>query len=256
MTMRLGDAPRTVATTTPRAVPLVRRLLNEPGVAVSRGATQANRMHLPESFMRSMHDMYGKSRLGRQELLGEFLEDAENALWTRNLIERCRQSSTPELSRVVIGVDPPASKGGDACGIVAVGKGSDGIAYNFDVDVSNRTVRAYGQLRLQPDQPRSRSAQRKAGKPDRLPKDHGGHFIGRQFGGPEISYNHFAQNARFNNSEYKKLENEWKGHLKAGRKVRVDIRADYQGNSKRPYQLRIRYYINGKRREKQIPNLK
>jgi HK97 family phage portal protein len=128
--------------------------------------------------------------------------------------------------------------------------------YNFDVDVSNRTVRAYGQLRLQPDQPRSRSAQRKAGKPDRLPKDHGGHFIGRQFGGPEISYNHFAQNARFNNSEYKKLENEWKGHLKAGRKVRVDIRADYQGNSKRPYQLRIRYYINGKRREKQIPNLK
>lgn len=69
-------------------------------------------------------------------------------------------------------------------------------------------MRAYGELRLEPEQPRSRSAQANAGKPDRLPDDHGGHFIAREFGGPETRYNHFAQNVRFNSSDYRKLENE------------------------------------------------
>lgn len=129
MTMRLGENPRIVATTTPRAVPLVRRLLKETGVVITRGAMEANRAHLPDSFREAMQEVYGKARLGRQELLGEFLEDAEDALWTRNLIEKCRQGATPEMRRIVIGVDPPASVGGDACGIVAVGMGADGKAY-------------------------------------------------------------------------------------------------------------------------------
>lgn len=133
MTMRRGEDPRIVATTTPRAVPLVRRLMHEDKVAITRGATDANRANLPETFLAAMHDVYGHARIGRQELLGEFLEDAEDALWTRDLIERCRRNpangDNPDFSRVVIGVDPPASAGGDACGIVAVGRGRDGNAY-------------------------------------------------------------------------------------------------------------------------------
>lgn len=129
MTMRLGETPRIVATTTPRSVPLVRRLLVEGGVEITRGAMEANRSNLPTSFRAAMHEVYGHARLGRQELLGEFLEDAEDALWTRDLIERCRIKGAPEMRRIVIGVDPPASTGGDACGIVVVGKGSDGKAY-------------------------------------------------------------------------------------------------------------------------------
>jgi phage terminase large subunit-like protein len=129
MTMRLGDAPRTVATTTPRAVPLVRRLMKEKGVAITRGAMVANKTNLPGNYIEAMTEIYGAARLGRQELLGEFLEDSEEALWTRDLLERCRVKETPALRRIVIGVDPPASKGGDACGIVAVGKGADGKAY-------------------------------------------------------------------------------------------------------------------------------
>jgi phage terminase large subunit-like protein len=129
MTMRLGEEPRIVATTTPRAVPLVRRLLKEGGIAITRGAMEANRAHLPDSFREAMQEVYGKARLGRQELLGEFLEDAEDALWTRDLMERCRVKGAPEMRRIVIGVDPPASAGGDACGIIAVGKGADGKAY-------------------------------------------------------------------------------------------------------------------------------
>ncbi|MFZ1367055.1 MAG: ATP-binding protein, partial [Sphingorhabdus sp.] len=120
---------RIVATTTPRSVLLVRRLLVEGGVEITRGAMEANRSNLPTSFRAAMHEVYGHARLGRQELLGEFLEDAEDALWTRDLIERCRIKGAPEMRRIVIGVDPPASTGGDACGIVVVGKGSDGKAY-------------------------------------------------------------------------------------------------------------------------------
>ncbi|WP_424537650.1 DNA-packaging protein, partial [Sphingorhabdus sp.] len=129
MTMRLGETPRIVATTTPRSVLLVRRLLVEGGVEITRGAMEANRSNLPTSFRAAMHEVYGHARLGRQELLGEFLEDAEDALWTRDLIERCRIKGAPEMRRIVIGVDPPTSTGGDACGIVVVGKGSDGKAY-------------------------------------------------------------------------------------------------------------------------------
>jgi phage terminase large subunit-like protein len=139
MTMRLGDCPRMVATTTPRAVPLVRRLMKEKAVAITRGAMVANRANLPTSYVDAMRDIYGSARLGRQELLGQFLEDSEDALWTRDLIERCRINVTNRdspyllhghtMRRVVIGVDPPASTGGDACGIVVVGKGADGKAY-------------------------------------------------------------------------------------------------------------------------------
>ncbi|RDV06070.1 ATP-binding protein [Sphingorhabdus pulchriflava] len=129
MTMRLGEGPRIVATTTPRAVPLVRRLLKEDGVAITRGAMEANRSNLPTSYRQAMAETYGKARLGRQELLGEFLEDAEDALWTRDLIERCRVKGAPDMRRIVIGVDPPASAGGDACGIIAVGKSAEGKAY-------------------------------------------------------------------------------------------------------------------------------
>jgi predicted ribonuclease toxin of YeeF-YezG toxin-antitoxin module len=112
------------------------------------------------------------------------------------------------------------------------------------------------QLRLEPAQRRSRSAQLNAGKPDRLPKDHGGHFIGRQFGGPETRYNHFARNARFNNSGYRKLENEWKRELKVGKKIRVNIQAKYIGKSNRPDTINATYYVNGKRGFQSFPNSK
>jgi predicted ribonuclease toxin of YeeF-YezG toxin-antitoxin module len=128
--------------------------------------------------------------------------------------------------------------------------------YNFEADTQDRTVRAHGELRLVPEQPRSRSSQRDAGKPDRLPKDHGGHFIGRQFGGPETPYNHFAQNARFNNSEYRKLENDWKREIQAGKKVRVDIRAAYGGNSRRPSGIHVIYNVNGDIQQRLFPNIK
>jgi phage terminase large subunit-like protein len=127
--LRLGDNPRAMATTTPRPVPLVRRLDKEKGVAVTRGRTIDNGMNLPPDFIASVRAMYAGTRLGRQELDGELIADADGALWSRDLLERQRAACAPELKRVVIGVDPPVSENGDACGIVAVGLGVDKNAY-------------------------------------------------------------------------------------------------------------------------------
>jgi len=126
--LRLGDRAQAMATTTPRAVPLVQRLLAEPGdeLAITRGRTEDNRDNLPPSYLRDMRRTFGKSLLGRQELDGELLDDIEGALWTRALIEATRTSAPAEPVRVVIGVDPPASAGGDACGIVVAARCGEG----------------------------------------------------------------------------------------------------------------------------------
>ena len=127
--LRLGQHPRIMATTTPRPVPLLRRLVLEKGVAITRGRTADNDMHLPPEYLASVRAAYAGTRWGRQELDGELIEDAAGALWSRDLIERQRVSYAPDLKRIVIGVDPPVSEHGDACGIVAVGIGEDKKAY-------------------------------------------------------------------------------------------------------------------------------
>ncbi len=127
MGLRLGEG-RVVVTTTPRPVPLMRRLLAMPGLVETVGRTVDN-PHLPVSFVAAMAAQYGATRLGRQELGGEMIEDAVGALWTRAMIEACRTGSSPDPVRVVVGVDPPAGIGGDACGIVAVALDAGGIGY-------------------------------------------------------------------------------------------------------------------------------
>lgn len=129
MGLRLGECPRILATTTPRAVPLLQRLLAEPDVAITRGRTEDNADHLPPRFLRDVRRAYGKSLLGRQELDGELVADLSGALWTRALLEDCREAAaTSPPVRAVVGVDPPASAGGDACGIIVVALGEDGVA--------------------------------------------------------------------------------------------------------------------------------
>jgi phage terminase large subunit-like protein len=129
MGLRLGDTPRTLATTTPRAVPLVARLIAEDGVVMTRGSTFDNAANLPRRFLEAMRATFGGSLLARQELDGELIADAEGALWTRALLESCREPAAPDLARIVVAVDPPASAGGDACGIVVAGIALDGTGH-------------------------------------------------------------------------------------------------------------------------------
>lgn len=128
--LRLGDRPRQLVTTTPRPLTLLKTLMSHSDSVVTRAATRDN-LHLPPAFLRAVEDKYAGTRLGRQELDGEIIEDRNDALWTRDLIEANRQKSAPELLRIVVAIDPAVSakEGSDATGIVAVGRGSDGRGY-------------------------------------------------------------------------------------------------------------------------------
>lgn len=128
--------------------------------------------------------------------------------------------------------------------------------YNFTRDAEGRPGPVSGRLRRQPDQVRSRSVQRNAGKPDRQPSDHGGHLIARRFGGPEIPENHIAQDANINRGRYRKLENKWDRALGKGKTVDVEVTPKYTGSSKRPDSLDVKYKIDGMPHETSIPNIR
>jgi phage terminase large subunit-like protein len=129
--LRLGAHPRQLVTTTPRPIPLLRRLAEDPRVAVTRARTADNAENLAPSFLEAVNAAYGGTRLGRQELDGEIITDRPDALWSRDLIETCRVAGHPPLSRIVVAVDPPASSGkrADACGLVAAGRDDSGMVY-------------------------------------------------------------------------------------------------------------------------------
>ncbi len=123
MGLRLGHRPQCVATTTPRPVELVERLFGDPRAAITRAGTAENAAFLSPEFMQVMEAQYGGSVLGRQELLGELIEDAPGALFSRQMIDVSRISLLPQLDDVVVALDPPTTSGAaaDACGIIGVG---------------------------------------------------------------------------------------------------------------------------------------
>jgi phage terminase large subunit-like protein len=131
LSLRLGERPRALVTTTPRGVAVLKRILAREGTARTGGATWSN-PHLAEAAVEDYRAEHLGTRFGRQELEGELIEDVEGALWPPWLLEKSRiaaVSGDVPLRRVVVGVDPPASADGDACGIVVCGLGADGIAY-------------------------------------------------------------------------------------------------------------------------------
>jgi phage terminase large subunit-like protein len=129
--LRLGSRPRQLVTTTPRPTKLLKTLIADPLTAMTRVSTAANAANLAPSFLDAIVGRYRGTRLGRQELDAELLEDRPDALWPRDLIERARVRVAPELRRLVVAVDPPASSGphADACGIIVAGLSEEGRAY-------------------------------------------------------------------------------------------------------------------------------
>lgn len=128
LALRLGASPRAVATTTPRPLPALKALMAAPDTVVTRAATWDNQAHLPPSFLESVAAAFAGTRLGRQELEGEMIEDAPGALWSRALLEAAYDPDPPALERVVVGVDPPAGEGRNAaaCGLVVAGAAGRG----------------------------------------------------------------------------------------------------------------------------------
>ena len=128
--LRLGARPRQLVTTTPRPLRLIKRLIADPRTALTRAPTQANAAFLSPAFLAEILARYEGTRLGRQEIAAEIIEERADALWTRAMIEAARVAQTPPLSRIVVGVDPPGgARSGTACGIVAAGISESGIVY-------------------------------------------------------------------------------------------------------------------------------
>lgn len=134
--LRLGNRPRQLVTTTPRPIPLLKRLIADAGkegatTIVARTTTGDNRGNLAPAFLETVVGRYRGTRLGRQELDAELIADRPDALFRREAIEDTRVETAPALNRIVVAVDPPAgsARGGAACGIVAAGIGETGRLY-------------------------------------------------------------------------------------------------------------------------------
>lgn len=141
--LRLGEHPRQIITTTPRPIPVVRRLIADPDTVVTRGRTFDNAANLAAPFLKQIEDRYGGTRLGRQELDGEVLDDIPGALWNREIIDTSRVSEAPDLSRVIVAVDPAATSGEDAdeTGIVGVGVAANADGSTQGYILADRSIR-------------------------------------------------------------------------------------------------------------------
>ncbi len=123
MCLRLGDDPKCAISTTPKPQKLIKELINNPSVVVTHGSTYDNKDNLAKAFLSTIISKYEGTRLGRQELNAEILEDVEGALFTLKLIDEFRVKEAPDsLPRIVVGVDPSGSTGGNECGIVVAGR--------------------------------------------------------------------------------------------------------------------------------------
>lgn len=126
-----GDAPAMVISTTPRRNGLLREIMADPLTVITRASTFANAANLDPAALASLEKRYGGSTLGRQELMGELLDDVDGALWNRAMLDECRVMALPNLKRVVVAVDPAGSSSAtsDETGIIGAGLGLDGHGY-------------------------------------------------------------------------------------------------------------------------------
>ena len=139
--LRLGDRPRQLATTTPRPTALIKRLLADPGTAVTRAPTSKNK-HLADSFLDTVVARYRGSVLGRQELDGELIEDLPGALWQRGIF---RLFGGGSVERIIVAVDPPVTgtAKSDACGIVVAGRVGEGVVVLEDCTIKQAAPLAW-----------------------------------------------------------------------------------------------------------------
>jgi len=149
--LRLGDAPRACVTTTPRARKILKSIMADEATVTVNLATADNASNLAPTFLAEMTRRYAGSAIGRQELLGEIVDDASDGLWRRHWIEEARIEAAPEMQRVVVALDPPvtATASSDACGIVVAVLGVDKRAYVLaDRTVQGRTPELWARAAL------------------------------------------------------------------------------------------------------------
>lgn len=134
LVLRAGEHPKCVVSSTPRPIPLIKMLVKDSRTVLRRWNTYRNAANLAPSYIDRILGRYEGTRLGRQELHAEILEDTEGALWKLSLIDRLRVSYMPHMSMIAVGVDPPTSTGGE-CGIVVMGLSGEDIYCLDDMSI-------------------------------------------------------------------------------------------------------------------------
>ena len=137
--LRIGRDPRLLVTTTPRPTAQIKSIIADARTVVTTGSTFENKANLADAFLETITERYEGTRIGRQELYAEVLDDVEGALWSREQLEETRVQGHPALVRVVVAIDPAVSnsEGSDEVGIIVAGLGIDGRAYVL-ADLSGR----------------------------------------------------------------------------------------------------------------------
>jgi phage terminase large subunit-like protein len=151
--LRLGPDPRVVVTTTPKPVKIIRELLTDPTTVVTRGSSYENRANLADAFFAQIIRKYEGTRLGRQEIEAELLDDVPGALWNRTRLEELRwplSKSVPDLVRIVVAIDPATTSGEDAdeTGIIVAGKDGGGRGYVLADRSGHYTPAEWAQLAI------------------------------------------------------------------------------------------------------------
>jgi len=128
--LRLGQHPKQIVTTTPRPVQLLKDIIKRNDTVITKGSTMENLVNLARPFRKAVVDKYMGTRIGRQELNAEILDDTPGALWNRSMLDalRFKGSALPDFKKVIVAVDPPATSEGEA-GIIVVGIDSRDEAY-------------------------------------------------------------------------------------------------------------------------------
>ncbi len=148
--LRLGQNPRCVITTTPKPTPLIKSLLKRKNVLVTRGSTFENAANLAPAALEQLKEKYGDTRLGRQELYAEVLDDTEGALWSYSMIDdsRVQPQDVPYFERVIVAIDPAVTSGqnSDETGIVVCGRASNGRYYVIADESGRMTPDGWGRM--------------------------------------------------------------------------------------------------------------
>jgi len=150
--LRLGQNPQCVITTTPKPTPLIKNLLKRTNIVITRGSTFENEDNLAPAAIQQLKEKYENTRLGRQELFAEVLDDSEGALWTYKMIDDCKimQSEIPEMQRIIVALDPAVTSNveSDETGIIVAGKGVDGRYYVIEDKSGKMSPDAWGRLAI------------------------------------------------------------------------------------------------------------
>lgn len=132
--LRLGSSPQMIVTTTPKPIPIITEMMKDKQFVVTGGNSYENMQNLAPSYFRRVIKKHEGTRLGRQEIHAEILDDAPGALWTRARLDKNRRKLCPELKRIVVALDPSvtANEDSDEIGIIVAGLGIDGHGYCLD----------------------------------------------------------------------------------------------------------------------------